>query len=108
MIIAISFLRCTCYLNLLKDPINHVLLLIPVYVLLLSCIRYFLAQCNNHVIICFETFYERDGKNSFWYIKDSGKILNKLKSKGFLASAISKFNLIQFKTHGPYERCQFV
>ena len=35
------------------------------------------------------TVYDRNGKNSFWSIKNSGEILNKLKSRGFLASNLS-------------------
>ena len=37
-------------------------------------------------------FYERNGKNLFWSIKNSGEILNKLKSKGFLASSLSTYD----------------
>ena len=33
-----SFLRYTGYLNFINGPISHVLLLIPVYVQLLSCL----------------------------------------------------------------------
>ena len=38
MMIIASFLRYTGYLNFINDPISHVLLLILVNVLLLSCL----------------------------------------------------------------------
>ena len=40
MRIIASFLRYTGYLNIIKDPICHVLLLILVHVLLLSCLYF--------------------------------------------------------------------
>ena len=61
-----SFLRYTGYLNFINGPINRVLLLILVHVQLLSCLL-------------------------FWSIKNSGGILNKLKSRGFLASGLSTY-----------------
>ena len=33
--------------------------------------------------------YERNGKDLFWSIKNSGEILDKLKAKGFPASSLS-------------------
>ena len=47
--------------------------------LLTSC----LTAIKNHVIKYCTTVYERKGKNLFWSIKNSGEILNKLKSRGF-------------------------
>ena len=38
------------------------------------------------------TVYERNGKKFFWSIKNSGEILNKLKSRGFLASGLSTYD----------------
>ena len=40
----------------------------------------------------FLTVFERNGKNLFWLVKNSGEILNKSKSKGFLASSVSKLD----------------
>ena len=54
-------------------------------ILLTSC----LTAIKNHVIKYCTTVDERNGKNLFWSIKNSGEILNKLKSRGFLASALS-------------------
>ena len=54
-------------------------------ILLTSC----LTAIKNHVIKYCTTVYERNGKNLFWSIKNSGEILNKLKSRGFLASGLS-------------------
>ena len=51
-------------------------------ILLTSC----LTAIKNHVIKYCTTVYERNGKYLFWSFKNSGEILNKLKSRGFLAS----------------------
>ena len=48
-------------------------------ILLTSC----LTAIKNHVIKYCTTVYERNGKNLFWSIKNSGEILNKLKSRDF-------------------------
>ena len=61
-------------------------------ILLTSC----LTAIKNHVIKYCITFYERNGKKLFWSIKKSGEILNKLKSRGFLASTLP-YNLIKEK-----------
>ena len=50
-----------------------------------------LTAIKNHVIKYCTTVYERNGKNLFWSIKISGEILNKLKSRGFLASRLSTY-----------------
>ena len=57
-------------------------------ILLTSC----LTAIKNHVIKYRTTVYERNGKNLFWSIKNSGEILNKLKSRGFLASGLSTYD----------------
>ena len=51
--------------------------------LLTSC----LTAVKNHVIRYCEKVYERSGKNLFWSIKNSGEVLNKLKSRGFRATS---------------------
>ena len=48
--------------------------------LLSSC----LTAVKNHVIRYCEKVYERSGKNLFWSIKNSGEVVNKLKSRGFV------------------------
>ena len=50
-----------------------------------------LTAIKNHVIKYCPTVYERNGKKLFWFIKNSGEILNKLKSLGFLASGLSTY-----------------
>ena len=55
--------------------------------LLISC----LTAVKNHVIRYCEKIYERSGKNLFWSIKNSGEVLNKLKSKGFRATSLSTY-----------------
>ena len=100
-----SFLRYTGYLNFINGPINHVLLLILVHVQLLSCLLFFtscLTAIKNHVIKYCTTVYERNGKKLFWSIKNSGEILNKLKSRGFLASGLSTYDSSTLYTTLPY------
>ena len=48
-------------------------------ILLSSC----LTTIKKYVIKYCTTVYKRNGKNLFWSIKNSGEILNKLKSRGF-------------------------
>ena len=57
-------------------------------ILLTSC----LTAIKNHVINHCTTVYERNGKKLFWSIKNSGEILSKFKSKGFLASGLSTYD----------------
>ena len=45
-----------------------------------------LTVIKTHVIKYCTTVYKRNGKSLFWSIKNSGEILNKLKSRGFQAS----------------------
>ena len=63
-------------------------------ILLTSC----LTAIKNHVIKYCTTVYERNGKKIFWSIKNSGKILNKLKSRGFLASGLSTYDFSTLNT----------
>ena len=67
-------------------------------ILLTSC----LTAIKNHVIKYCTIVYERNGKNLFWSIKNSGEILNKLKSRGFLASGLSTYNFFTFYTTLPH------
>ena len=53
--------------------------------LLTSC----LTAVKNHVIRYCEKVYERSGKNLFWSVKNSGEVLNKLKSRGIRATSLS-------------------
>ena len=57
-------------------------------ILLTSC----LTAIKNHVIKYCTTVYKRNGKKIFWSIKNSGEILNKFKSRGFLASCLSTYD----------------
>ena len=67
-------------------------------ILLTSC----LTVIKNHVIEYCTTVYERNGKNLFWSIKNSGEILNKLKSRGFLASGLSTYDFSTLYTTLPH------
>ena len=49
-----------------------------------------------------EKTYEREGINYFWSIKNSTEILNKLKTKGFLASTISTYDFSTLYTTLPH------
>ena len=50
------------------------------------------AYKSRFIAISSTTFYERNGKHLFWSFKISGEILNKLKSRGFLASGLSTYD----------------
>ena len=67
-------------------------------ILLTSC----LTAIKNHVIKYCTTVYERNGKILFRSIKNSGKILNKLKSRYFLASGLSAYDFSTLYTTLPY------
>ena len=45
----------------------------------------FLTAIKTQAIKNYDTVYERNGINLFWSFKNSDDVLNKLKSKGFLA-----------------------
>ena len=66
--------------------------------LLTSC----LTAVKNHVIRYDEKVYERSGKNLFWSIKNSGEVLNKLKSRGFLATSLSTYDFSSLYTTLPH------
>ena len=57
-------------------------------ILLPSC----LTAIKNQVIKYCTTVYERNGEKLFWPIKNSGEILNKLKSRGFILILACHFN----------------
>ena len=67
-------------------------------ILLTSC----LTAIKNHVINYCTTVYERNGKNLFWSIKNSGETLNKFKSRGFLASVLSTYDFSFLYTTLPH------
>ena len=66
--------------------------------LLTSC----LTAVKNHVIRYCEKVYERSGKNLFWSIKNSGEVLNKLKSRGFRTTSLSTYDFSTFYTTLPH------
>ena len=100
-----KFLRCTGYLNSIKNPIKQDLLLILVLVrqqnfskLLTSC----LTALKKHVIKYCEKVYERSDKNLFWSIKNSGEILDKLKARNFNATSLSTYDFSTLYTTLPH------
>ena len=71
-----SFLRYTGYQNFIKYLTNSSSCsTTELSIILISCI----IAIKNHVIKYCETVFERNGKNLFWSVKNSGEILNKLK-----------------------------
>ena len=72
-----SFLRDNGYLNFIKGPISHVLLLILDHVLLPSCLFFFLTSCftaiKNHVIKYCTAVYEKNGEDYFGLLKIQAK-----------------------------------
>ena len=68
----------------------------------LSIFYSYLTAIENHVIKYCTTVYERNGKKITWSIKHSGEILNKLKSRGFLASSLSTYDFSTLYTTLPY------
>ena len=70
------------------------------------CVSVILTSCltviKKHVIKYYETVFERNGKKLFWSVKNSGEILNKFKSKGFLASGVSTYDFCTLYTTLPH------
>ena len=66
--------------------------------LLSSC----LTTVKNHVIRYCEKVYERSSNNLFWSIKNSGQVLNKLKSRGFRATSLSMYDFSTLYTTLPH------
>ena len=67
-------------------------------ILLTSC----LTAIKNHVIKYCTTVYDRNGEKKNRSIKNSGEILNKLKSRGFLASGLSTYDFFTLYTTLPH------
>ena len=61
-----------------------------------------LTAIRNHVIKYCVTVHERNSKNLFWSITNSGEILNKLKSKCFLVSSLSTYDFSTLYTTLPH------
>ena len=101
-----DFLRCIGYLSFTKDRIKHDLLQTQVFVRTTTELSKLLTSCltavKNHVIRYCEKVYERSGKNLFWSIKNSGEVLNKLKSRGFRATSLSTYDFSTLFTTLPH------
>ena len=61
---------------------------------------------KNHVIKYSEKVYEGNDKNLFWFNKNSEWILNKLKSKGFLAASSSIYDFSTFYRTLPHDKIE--
>ena len=66
--------------------------------LLTSC----LTAVEKHFIKYCEKVYERSSKNLFWSIKNSGKILDKLKARDFNATNLSTYDFSTLYTTLPH------
>ena len=66
--------------------------------LLTSC----LTAVKQRVIKYCDAIYERDGINLFWSIENSTEVLNKFKSKGFMASKLSTYDFSTLYTTLPH------
>ena len=100
-----SFLRYTGYLNFINRNISRVLLLILVHVQLLSCPFFWLLaslRLRAMSLNIAQQFMKEMVKKLFWSIKKSGEILNKLKSRGFLASGLSTYDFSTLYTTLPH------
>ena len=100
-----SFLPITGYLNFINGPYksrfvanSSACTTTKLSILLTSCF----TAIKNHVIKYCTTVYERNGNNLYWSIKNSGKILNKLKSRGFLTSGLSTYDFSTLYTTLPH------
>ena len=58
--------------------------------------------CQKYIIRYCEKVYERSGKNLLWLIKNSGEVLNKLKSRGFRATSLSTYDFSTLYTTLPH------
>ena len=63
--------------------------------------RFMWLMRKNSLKYC-TTVNERNGKNLYWSIKNSGEVLNKLKSKGFLESGLSTYDFSTLYTTLPH------
>ena len=100
-----DFLRCNGYLSFTKKTYKARFIAnssscttTELSKLLTSC----LTAVKNHVIRYCEKVYERSGKNLFWSIKNSGEVLNKLKSRGFRATSLSTYDFSTLYTTLPH------
>ena len=93
-----EFLRCSGYLNSLKTYKARFIAnynsctTTELSKLLTSC----LTAVNKHVFKYCAKVYERSGKNLFWFIKISGEVLDKLKTKDFHATNLSTYDFLLF------------
>ena len=93
-----KFLRCTGHLNSIKKTYKARLIAsssscttTELSKLLPSC----LTAVKNVIKYC-EKVYERSSKKLFWYIKNSGEILDKLKARDFNATSLSTYDFLLF------------
>ena len=102
-----DFLRCIGYLSFTKARFianSSSFTTTELSKLLTSC----LTTVKNHVIRYCEKVYERSGKNLFRSIKNSGEVLNKLKSRGFRATSLSTYDFSTLYTTLPHNLIKLI
>ena len=92
-----TFQRYTDYLNFINGPYKSRFIgnsssctTTELSILLTSC----LTVIKKHVVKYCTTVYERNGKKLFWSIKNSGEILNRLESRGFIWLVMIKMHFL--------------
>ena len=65
-------------------------------------LTWYLTAVKKQVIKYCEKVYERSDKNLFWSIKNSGKILDKLKAREFNATSLSTYDFSTLYTTLPH------
>ena len=91
--------------KLLKNPIKQDVLLILVLVRpqnFLQCKPHVLQLFKNMLSSTVKKVYERSGKNLYWSIKNSGKILDKLKARYFNKTSLSTYDFSTLYTTLPH------
>ena len=67
-------------------------------ILLTSCLTLIKSHWRKYC----DTVYRNSGKNLFWSIKNSGELLTKLESNGFVASSVSTYDFSTLYTSLPH------
>ena len=100
-----SFLRYIGYLNFIKD-LKKTRRIANSSSCTTTELSKFLTSCltviKNHVIKYCDKVFERSGRNPFWSIKKSNKVLNKLKSRQFRNFSLSTYDFSALYTTLPH------
>ena len=61
-----------------------------------------MSQVLKYVIMYCEKLYERSSKNLFWFIKNSGEIVNKLEARDLNVTSLSTYDFSTLYTTLPH------